>query len=60
MMDKQLKEAVNRQFNKNNVTGPIDGDRNGNFVLKVKGTHNHDDYIEMLNKLPNLMNDTEK
>lgn len=59
-MDKQLKEAVNRQINQNKITGPREGDDNNDFELMVKGTHNHDDYITMLNNLPNLMNDTEK
>lgn len=60
-MDKDLKNAVNRQINKNKVSGPRNGRDGGDYYsLDVIGTHNHDDYIEMLNHLPNLMNDTEK
>ena len=63
-MDKQLKEAVNRQIYQNNATTfstshtPNKGPKC--YDVRISGTHNHDDYIEMLNKLPNLMNDTEK
>lgn len=59
-MYNRLKEAINRQINQRKITGPEKGDSNDCFSLQVTGTHNHDDYITMLNNLPNLMNDTEK
>ncbi len=59
-MDNQLKEAINRQINQRKITGPEKGDSQDCFSLQVTGTYNHDDYITILNNLPNLMNDTEK
>ena len=63
-MNEKLKNAIKNTLNSKNITGPADPFTYNNgakgWRLEANSSQNHDDYITMLNYLPNLMNDTEK
>ena len=56
----QLNDAIARQLSESNVTGPQRPLFKNNVPLWISGNANHDDYMVILNNLPNLFKDAQK